>query len=71
VDRDWFAELNWFADDWTLTKAGVTTNKDLPPKQSNELLAVVQARFDANQAHHPSLAWAKVQAGLVVRPDKL
>jgi hypothetical protein len=45
--------------------------KDLSPKQRDELLAALQARFDANQARHPGLAWAKVQARLAARPDKL
>ena len=45
--------------------------KELSPKQRDELLAALQARFDANQARHPGLAWAKVQARLEARPDKL
>jgi len=44
---------------------------ELSPKQRDELLAGLQARFDANQARHPGLAWAKVQARLEGRPDKL
>jgi hypothetical protein len=44
---------------------------ELSPKQPTDLLAVLQARFDANQARHPSLAWAKVRARLETRPDKL
>jgi len=44
---------------------------EMSPKQRDELLAALQARFDANQARHPGLAWAKVQARLVARPDKL
>ncbi|MGN6644783.1 MAG: DUF4256 domain-containing protein [Verrucomicrobiota bacterium] len=45
--------------------------KELSPKQRDELLAALQARFDANEARHPGLAWAKVQARLETRPDKL
>lgn len=45
--------------------------KDLPPKQRDELLAALKARFDANKARHPSLVWAKVQARLEAKPDKL
>ena len=45
--------------------------KELSPKQSNELLAALKARFDANKARHPGLVWAKVQARLEVRPEKL
>jgi Protein of unknown function (DUF4256) len=44
--------------------------KDLSPKQRAELLAALKARFDANQARHPGLVWAKVQARLEARPDK-
>ena len=45
--------------------------KELSPKQSNELLAALKARFDANKASHPGLVWAKVQARLEAKPDKL
>lgn len=41
------------------------------PKQRDELLAALQARFDANKARHPGLVWAKVQARLEAKPDKL
>ncbi len=52
-------------------KTNANSKKELSPKQHDELLAALQARFDANQARHPSLAWAKVQARLDARPDKL
>ena len=45
--------------------------KELSPKQRDELLAALKARFDANKAHHPGLVWAKVQARFEARPDKL
>jgi len=48
--------------------------KELSPKQRDELLAALKARFDANKARHPGLVWAKVQARLESRgggPDKL
>jgi hypothetical protein len=45
--------------------------KDLSPKQRDELLAALKARFDANKDRHPGLVWAKVQARLEARPDKL
>jgi hypothetical protein len=44
---------------------------ELSPKQRDELLAALKARFDANPARHPGLVWAKVQARLEARPDKL
>ena len=45
--------------------------KELYPKQCDELLAALKARFDANMGRHPGLVWAKVQARLEARPDKL
>jgi len=45
-------------------KTNVSTGKDLTPKQRDELLAALKARFDANKARHPDLVWAKVQARL-------
>ena len=48
-----------------------SNKKDLSPKQRDELLAALKARFDANKARHPGLVGAKVQARLEVRPEKL
>ena len=45
--------------------------KELLPKQREELLGVLKARFDANKARHQGLVWTKVQARLEARPDKL
>ena len=45
--------------------------KELSPKQRDELLAALKARFERNMARHPGLVWAKVQARLEVRPEKL
>jgi hypothetical protein len=45
--------------------------KELSPKQRGALLAALKARFDANKARHPGLVWAKVQARLEAKPDKL
>ena len=50
---------------------GIEMKKELSPQQRDELLAALKARFDANQARHPGLVWAKVQARLEARPDKL
>lgn len=50
----------------------ITSNKkELSPKQRDELLAALKARFDANKARHQGLVWAKVQARLEAKPDKL
>ena len=48
-----------------------SNKKELSPKQRDELLAALKARFDANKDRHPGLVWAKVQARLEVRPEKL
>ena len=52
-------------------KTNASAKKELSPKQRDELLATLQARFDANKARHPGLVWAKVQARLEAKPDKL
>ena len=43
----------------------------MPLKQRSELLGVLQARFEKNPGRHKGLDWAKVQARLEARPDKL
>jgi len=45
--------------------------KELSAKQRDELLGTLKARFEKNPGHHAGLVWAKVQARLEVRPDKL
>ena len=45
--------------------------KELSPKQCNELLAALKARFEKNMVRHQGLLWAKVQARLEAKPDKL
>ncbi len=47
------------------------TKKELSPKQGEELLATLQARFEKNLHRHPGLNWAKVQARLKANPEKL
>ena len=51
------------------TKASAKT--ELSPKQRDELLAALKARFDANKDRHPGLVWAKVQARLEANTEKL
>jgi hypothetical protein len=48
-----------------------SNKKELSPKQRDELLAALKARFDANKARHPGLVWAKVQARLEAHAEKL
>lgn len=44
---------------------------ELSSKQRDALLAVLKARFERNMTRHPELTWARVQARLEGRPDKL
>ena len=46
------------------------TKKELSPKQREELLGVLQARFEKNLKRHAKLDWAKVQARLEANPEK-
>ena len=52
-------------------KTNASAKPDLSPKQRDELLAALKARFEKNLGRHPGLVWAKVQARLEARPDKL
>ena len=52
-------------------KTKAIAKKELSSKQRDELLAALKARFDANLGRHPGLMWAKVQARLEAKPDKL
>jgi hypothetical protein len=45
--------------------------KELSPKQREELLSALKARFEKNMARHQGLVWAEVQARLEAKPDKL
>ena len=45
--------------------------KDLSPKQREELLKTLKVRFEKNLNRHKGLDWAKVQARLEAKPDKL
>jgi Protein of unknown function (DUF4256) len=50
----------------------VTSNKrQLSPKQREELLRTLKARFEKNLNRHEGLDWAKVQAKLEASADKL
>lgn len=40
-------------------------------KQGDELLGVLKVRFESNPSRHKGLDWAKVQARLEARPEKL
>ena len=47
------------------------TKKELSPKERAGLLKALQARFENNMPRHKGLAWAKVQARLEAKAEKL
>lgn len=52
-------------------KKGADIPKDLSPAQRDELLKILQARFEKNMNRHKGLDWAKVAARLEAEPGKL
>ncbi|MGZ8898372.1 MAG: DUF4256 domain-containing protein [Halobacteriota archaeon] len=50
---------------------GVGTKKELSPREREELLKTLKARFEKNMGRHQGLEWAKVQAKLEANPKKL
>ena len=48
-----------------------SNKKELSPKQREELLAALKARFEKNLNRHKGLEWAKVSARLEANADKL
>ena len=50
---------------------GVEMKKELSPKQREELLKALKARFEKNMNRHKGLEWAKVQTKLESQPEKL
>lgn len=47
------------------------TGKELSPKEREELLGALKARFEQHMNRHKGLAWVKVQARLEANPGKL
>ena len=52
-------------------KNSTSNKKALAPKQREELLSALKARFEKNLNRHKGLDWAKVQARLEANPEKL
>ena len=50
---------------------GAGTKKELSPKEREELLKALKARFEQNMNRHKGLEWAKVQAKLETNAEKL
>src|SRR6201987_19231 len=48
-----------------------SNKKDLSPKQREELLRALKARFEKNMNRHKGMEWAKVQAKLEANTEKL
>jgi hypothetical protein len=48
-----------------------SNKKELSPKQREELLKALKARFEKNMTRHKDLEWADVQAKLEANPEKL
>jgi hypothetical protein len=48
-----------------------SNKKELSPKQREELLRVLKARFEKNMNRHKGLEWAKVQTKLEANAEKL
>ena len=48
-----------------------SNKKELSPKQRDELQAALKARFEKNMGRHQGLVWAKVQARLEAKAEKL
>jgi hypothetical protein len=46
-------------------------NKQLPPRQHEELLKALKTRFTKNEKRHKSLEWAKIQSRLEANVEKL
>jgi hypothetical protein len=47
------------------------SKRNLSPKQRDELLLTLKARFEKNMNRHRGLEWAKVQSRLESNPEKL
>jgi hypothetical protein len=48
-----------------------SNRKKLEPKQIEELVSALKARFEKNMSRHKGLEWAKVKARLEANPEKL
>lgn len=48
-----------------------SSNKKLSPKQIEELLQILNARFEKNMKRHSGISWARVQPRLESHPEKL
>ncbi len=49
----------------------VEVNLKVTPKQGEDLLKTLKARFEKNLQRHEGLEWSKIQAKLEAQPEKL
>jgi len=49
----------------------MSNNNKLSPQQIEEMLGILQTRFDNNTQRHNGIVWADVQAKLETKPEKL
>jgi hypothetical protein len=49
----------------------ISNQKTLSPEQSEELLSILQARFEKNKQRHVGLDWTKIQERLLANSKKL
>src|ERR1051325_4582360 len=54
-----------------MSKPSKSTKKELSPKQSEQLLRTLQARFQKNMTRHRGLEWGEVEAKLENNSEKL
>lgn len=54
-----------------VAKPANSNKKKLSPEQREKLLRALKARFEKNMNRHKGLQWAKVQAQLEAKPEKL
>lgn len=52
-------------------KKATTSKKSLSSTQRDELLKILKTRFEKNMKRHKGIEWAKVQAKLIAKPEKL
>lgn len=60
-----------YPDSQKTSMKAVSPQKELSPKEREELLTALKARFEKNRGRHKGLDWAKVEARLAANPEKL
>lgn len=53
------------------TRIKVGNKKEFSPRQREELLRTLQARFQANMTRHKGLVWGEVEDRLAANDEKL